>query len=164
MKETIGMRIQMARKEKGITQSELADKLYVSAQAVSKWENDQASPDITMLNSLSEILDVSIDYLIKGEKKTETILNVDKKRSIEDLILKLRVVDEGAKVNLNVPMALFTIVKDLSPMISIGDKKTSDVIRNIDFNKIVEMVEKGVLGKLIDIEDEDGTIVEIYVE
>lgn len=83
MKETIGMRIQQARKQKAFTQSELADKLYVSAQAVSKWENDQASPDITMLSSLSEILGVTIDYLINGKKESEPVLKVDEKKILK---------------------------------------------------------------------------------
>lgn len=163
MKETIGMRIQLSRKEKGFTQSELAEKLFVSAQAVSKWENDQASPDITMLSSLSEILGVTIDYLINGKKETEPILKVEEKKNIEDMILKIKVLDGETKVNINLPLVLLTIVKDLDSLISVDNESVSNTIKGIDFNKLIELAEKGVIGKLVEIEDE-GTLVEVYVE
>lgn len=163
MKETIGMRIQQARKQKGFTQSELADKLYVSAQAVSKWENNQASPDITMLSSLSEILGVTIDYLINGKKESETVLKVGEKKNIEDMILKVIVLDGETKVNVNIPLVLLTIVNDLDSLISVDNESVSNTIKGIDFNKLIELAEKGVIGKLVEIEDE-GTLVEVYVE
>lgn len=163
MKETIGMRIQQARKQKGFTQSELADKLYVSAQAVSKWENDQASPDITMLSSLSEILGVTIDYLINGKKESETVLKVDEKKNIEDMIFKVKILDGETKVNVNLPLVLLTIVKDLDSLVSVDNESVSNTIKGIDFNKLIELAERGVIGKLVEIEDE-GTLVEVYVK
>lgn len=163
MKETIGMRIQRARKEKGLTQSELAEKLFVSAQAVSKWENDQAYPDITVLDSLSEILGTEIDYLIKGKKESETVLKVSDKKNIEDIIFKVKIIDGETKVNVNVPMVLLTIVKNLGSLISVDNESVSNSIKGIDFNKLIELAERGVLGKLVEIEDE-GTLVQIYVE
>ena len=52
MNETIGNRIAKYRKEKGFTQESLAEQLGVSAQAVSKWENDASCPDINLLPQL----------------------------------------------------------------------------------------------------------------
>ena len=63
-KETFGQRLSRIRKEKGFTQNEIADKVGVTSQAVSKWENDLASPDIDILLKLSEIFDISIDELL----------------------------------------------------------------------------------------------------
>ncbi|MDO4605353.1 MAG: helix-turn-helix transcriptional regulator [Helcococcus sp.] len=163
MKETIGMRIQQARKEKGFTQSELAEKLFVSAQAVSKWENDQASPDVTMLSSLSDILGVTIDYLVNGKKESETVIKIKEKKNIDDLIFKVKIIDGETKVNVNVPMVLLTIGKDLGSLISVDNESVSNSIKGIDFNKLIELAERGVLGKLVEIEDE-GTLVQIYVE
>ena len=51
-KETFGQRLSRIRKEKGFTQNEIADKVGVTSQAVSKWENDLASPDIDILLKL----------------------------------------------------------------------------------------------------------------
>lgn len=62
----IADRIQTLRKSKGISQEELAIKMGVSRQAVSKWESEQSSPDIDKIILLSEFFDVTTDYILKG--------------------------------------------------------------------------------------------------
>ncbi len=64
MELTLGKRIVQNRKRLGLTQDALAEKLGVTAQAVSKWENDQSCPDITMLPKLAEIFGTSTDALL----------------------------------------------------------------------------------------------------
>lgn len=64
MEESLGKRIIANRKRLGMTQDRLAEQLGVTAQAVSKWENDQSCPDITMLPKLAEIFGISIDTLL----------------------------------------------------------------------------------------------------
>ena len=59
-------RIQHLRKSKGISQEELADKIGVSRQAVSKWESEQSTPDLERVIFLSDFFDVTTDYLLKG--------------------------------------------------------------------------------------------------
>lgn len=61
----ISNKIQILRKDKGISQEELAEKLSVSRQAVSKWETGAAMPDIDKIVILSEIFNVTTDYLLK---------------------------------------------------------------------------------------------------
>lgn len=68
---TIGERIQFYRKQSGLSQEELSQKLLVSRQTVSLWENDQTLPTIDNLIRLKEIFGVSVDYLL-GEEETET--------------------------------------------------------------------------------------------
>ena len=67
MDQTLGKRISAHRKQLGLTQDQLAEKLGVTAQAVSKWENDQSCPDISMLPKLAEIFGTSIDELLGRE-------------------------------------------------------------------------------------------------
>lgn len=62
----IADRIQTLRKSKGISQEELADKIGVSRQAVSKWESEQSAPDIEKIILLSDYFEVTTDYLLKG--------------------------------------------------------------------------------------------------
>ena len=62
----IADRIQHLRKTKGISQEELADRLGVSRQAISKWESEQSSPDIEKVIIMSEFFEVTTDYLLKG--------------------------------------------------------------------------------------------------
>ncbi len=67
----IGQFIKELRKEKHITQEELAEKLNVSNRTVSRWETGTNMPDISILVELSEILDVSIPEIINAERKSE---------------------------------------------------------------------------------------------
>jgi len=60
----IGQTIESLRKEKNMTQDELASKLYVSRQAVSKWETGKSLPSIEVLISLTELFDIGIEFLI----------------------------------------------------------------------------------------------------
>ena len=59
-------RIQKLRKSKGMSQEELADRIGVSRQAVSKWESEQSSPDVEKIILMSDIFNVTTDYLLKG--------------------------------------------------------------------------------------------------
>lgn len=63
----IGKRLSKLRKEKNITQLELANKLFVTDKTVSSWESDRTEPSLEILVKLSEILDCSVGYLIYGE-------------------------------------------------------------------------------------------------
>lgn len=67
MEQTLGKRIMQCRKRLGLTQDQLAEKLGVTAQAVSKWENDQSCPDISMLPKLANIFGISTDVLLGSE-------------------------------------------------------------------------------------------------
>ena len=71
----LGKQIKKYRNEKGYSQEELANKIYVTRQSISNWENDKNYPDVNSLVLLSEVFQISIDELIKGdiEKMKETI-------------------------------------------------------------------------------------------
>lgn len=73
MEETLGKRIAFHRKRLSLTQDALADQLGVTAQAVSKWENDQSCPDISMLPKLAEVFHVTTDELFGLEKQSSTM-------------------------------------------------------------------------------------------
>lgn len=61
-------KLQMLRKQKGFTQEELGEQLDVSRQAVAKWEAGQAYPDIVNLIGISELMNVTVDYLVKDQE------------------------------------------------------------------------------------------------
>lgn len=66
----LGSWIKKYRGELGISQEELAEKIYVSRQTISNWENDKSYPDVNSLIRLSEVFDISLDILIKGDIMT----------------------------------------------------------------------------------------------
>ncbi len=81
-------KLQQLRTEKGLTQEQLAEKLYVSRTAISKWESGRGYPSIDSLRAISKLLSVSIDNLLSGEELI-TIAEADNKekaRSLRDLI------------------------------------------------------------------------------
>lgn len=67
--KSIGETIASLRKKKGMTQNELAEKMNVTDKAVSKWERDLSCPDINTISKLADILDVSVEELLKAKKK-----------------------------------------------------------------------------------------------
>ena len=69
MKKTLGALIAQTRKEKGMTQLELAEKLGVTDKAVSKWERDLSCPDIQSLPTLAEALGLSLEELMQGKNE-----------------------------------------------------------------------------------------------
>lgn len=68
--QKVGEQIAVLRKAKGITQSELGERIGVSYQAVSKWERGEALPDITLLPDLAKILETTVDFILIGGEKT----------------------------------------------------------------------------------------------
>lgn len=74
-KQTFGSMIAVLRKEKGMTQLELAEKMGVTDKAVSKWERDLSFPDVSSIPKLAEIFGVSVDELMQVEsgRKENTI-------------------------------------------------------------------------------------------
>lgn len=69
--QTLGKAIAMMRKEKNMTQAELAEKMGVTDKAVSKWERDLSCPDVATLPRLAELFGITVDELMQG-KSTET--------------------------------------------------------------------------------------------
>lgn len=74
--KSIGKRISNFRKDKNITQMELADKLGISFQAVSNWERGETMPDISKLPELAQIFDVSIDDILGNKNESIILKNV----------------------------------------------------------------------------------------
>lgn len=68
----IADRIQYLRKQNGLSQEELADKIGVSRQAVSKWESEQSTPDLDKIIAMSDLFEVTTDYLLKGIEPVST--------------------------------------------------------------------------------------------
>lgn len=81
---TLGSRIAGYRKELGITQEALANRLEVSNQAVSKWESDQCCPDVMLFPKIADIFGISLDELFGREEKKETVKTVIRDLPWED--------------------------------------------------------------------------------
>lgn len=83
---SLGETIYKLRTEKNLSQGDLAEKLEVSRQSISKWENNSAVPDLEKIIKLSEIFEVSLDELVKGQeipRRTTTVTEVPQEKTKE---------------------------------------------------------------------------------
>lgn len=165
---SLGEKIASLRKAKGMTQEQLAEKCSVSAQAVSKWENDLTAPDISLLPHLSELLGVSCDELLGAQRAETVVVNRDTV-DLNKMLLKMRVHSkDGDKVKINLPLSIAELLiknKDFVLSKEGGDGGSAwRALKGIDFEQVVSLVKEGVMGKLVEIESKDGDIVEVWVE
>ena len=79
-------KLQILRKNKGLTQEALADKLNVSRQAVAKWESGQAYPDISNLIQISDLMSVTVDYLVRDQQCMMNVTGATDKTDLDELI------------------------------------------------------------------------------
>ena len=166
MEQTIGKRIAALRREKGLKQDDLAGMLEVSPQAVSKWENDQTCPDISLLPGLANILGITVDELLSGKQENAPVVTMvpeQQRKDIKDMLLRITVDShEGDKVRVNLPMALVQVALEMG--MEMPQVSGNDALKNIDWTKIMELVRHGAMGNLVEVESADGDTVRIFVE
>lgn len=85
--DNVGSKISKLRKEKGWTQMELADLMFVSFQAVSNWERGETMPDVSKLMILAELFDVSVDEILNDERSSRIIMKTLSNEVVEDITL-----------------------------------------------------------------------------
>ena len=106
-KQTLGMMISSLRKEKGMTQLELAEKMGVTDKAVSKWERDLSFPDINSIPKLAEIFEVSVDELMQVKSETKENIGKNKIEEIIDTALK------GIGIAMGIAVVVLSILGEL---------------------------------------------------
>lgn len=120
---SIGERIIELRKNANLSQGQLASMLSVSRQAVSKWENDVASPDTLKLIQLADVLDTEVEYLATGKHsapKSETVVQIQEKIvEVEKIVEK--------------------------PVVKVVEKRIPQIIEKT----ITQVIEKPVLKRVI---------------
>lgn len=113
-KQTFGAMLAALRKEKGMTQLELADQMGVTDKAVSKWERDLSFPDVSSLPRLAEILGVSVEELMQGKAEKTSPTFGEKVGGIVDLALK------GVAVAMGVAVAVLSILDQIDTRAALG--------------------------------------------
>lgn len=166
MNETFGERLARLRRQRNLTQEEIGEQVSVSAQAVSKWENDISYPDVPTLVILADILDVSLDTLLgkeKEEKTTPSIVPLENRKDFNSMMLKIKVFSsDGDRININLPMLIVKMALDMG--MSMPEFNGNDILKNVDLQNIITLVEQGVIGEIITITSADGDKVSITVE
>lgn len=171
--ETLGRRIARLRLERGMTQERLARTLGVTAQAVSKWENDLSAPDIMSLPQLARELGVTVDELLGGagaaagegaeaatgrpeEPETETV-SAEPPAKARRLHIQVHDADDGDDVNINVPLGLASFVLRTGVGVNVFDN-------DIDTKLLADAIKHGEPGTLVEVTGSDGDNVTISLE
>ena len=147
----IGEKLVNLRNNASKTQEEVAQQIGVSFNNIEDWETNKATPSIDVLPKIAEVFGISVDFLLSDKNKND------------NLALKI-IVDSknGERVRVNIPISLVKIGYGIS--MNIPQVAGNELIKNIDIPKIIELIDNGVIGKLIDVENSDGTVVSVCVE
>lgn len=170
----LGENIAALRKNRGFTQEELAKRLGVSPQAVSKWENGTACPDIALLPEIADIFSVTVDDLMRAPaerlisdenkqgkdestaEKSESDFIDDKSYGAEAKKVNISIIQQNGKpVNLKLP---FKLVKTGLKIGSIYG-----LPKNL-YNTVAEAISSETIGEILSLDGENGEKITITIE
>lgn len=157
----IGNNIAALRKEKSITQEELANILGVSAQAVSKWENNSSCPDVALLTDIADYFGVTVDALLRaqGDEITSEQPQVNTSSQAQNNFNKnvsIKIVQQNGKTNnIKIPFKFAKIGMNIGNIFGL-DKEIAD--------KIGALIDGENIGELVDIFTENGEHITITLE
>lgn len=154
---TIGQNIAYFRKQKNMTQEDLAEKMAVTAQAVSKWECDTSYPDITVMQALSKTLGVSVTELLEGVQAPPAIKDAPQE-VIDRRIVRIEVQAEQTKVTTRFPVQAAKRAAENGALERIVGKEAYAEVAGM-----LAMIDEGVTGHFVDV-DTPGAQVVITVE
>ena len=149
-----------------LTQYQLGRLVGVSDKAVSKWENGTAHPKSTLLPKIAEILDVSVDELLSGQKEeapTVRLLPAGERKDIGDMMIRIVLTSmSGDMARVNLPLAIIEVMMENE--MNLSQISGNQALKSIDLGRIMDMVRWGAIGNLVEVESADGDTVRIFVE
>lgn len=182
---TLGEKLNLLRKKSGFTQEEIAVRLGVSPQAVSKWENDLSCPDIMLLPEIAKLYGKTVDELLGADdfnavhekannpdtEKPGQTTAVNEKLSGKILsngkmFLKVNVISQnGDNINVKLPVTLLEPIKGLFENVKINNSAAGGIdLSKIDFDMIFKLVDSGVMGEIVNVVSQNGDVIKVYAE
>lgn len=149
---TIGQNIASIRKKKGMTQEELAEKMGVTSQAVSKWECDISYPDIATVSVLARVLSVSSSEIIDGVQKVPVIAD-DMPEVINRRVVLIQLYDNESSITIRFPVPAVKKAIENGTFAKIIGEQSFEGIEGA-----LSMIDLGLVGPLVTLETEDSNI------
>ena len=149
---TIGQNIAYFRKQKNMTQEELAEKMSVTAQAISKWECDTSYPDIITVQALSKTLGVSVTELLEGISTLPQFKDAPQE-IIDRRIVRIEVQTKGTKIVTRFPVPAMKKAIENGTLEGLLDDDFEEVA------SILGMIDEGMTGRLVDVNTPDTQVV-----
>ena len=165
--KTIGENIAAFRKEKQLTQEELAEKMAVTPQAVSKWECDSSYPDVTVMQQLARVLGVTVDEILNGKQELPVLKQAEPEK-IDRRILSIAMNTDGTTIKARFPVSMINtlllngLLAKLLFDIDADDTADDKAEAENTLQMLRSFIEEGVTGPLMQV-DTNGTQVSIEV-
>ena len=158
----IGSNIAALRKEKGITQEELANALGVSAQAVSKWENNSSCPDVSLLTDIADYFGVTVDALLRSD--AEEITRADPP-STDNNVAAVRGGKRNVRIKVTQPNGKETNVKVPFGVVKMGLRVNVFGLQRDVADKIDALLDDpAAAADILSVDGENGEHVTISIE
>lgn len=155
----IGKNISALRKERNMTQEELANALGVSAQAVSKWENENSCPDISLLVKIADLFSVTVDELLRSNADELNSKASNQKAEIKSTKRKINISVEqlnGKKTEVNIPFGLVNLGMKFGSAFGLDDDTVQKIHTVIDSPELAN-------NEIISVDGENGEHITIKV-
>lgn len=150
--KTIGENIAYFRKKNKLTQEELAEKLSVTSQAVSKWECDSSYPDITGMQALAKSLGVTVDELINGEQQLPEISEAPKEQIDRRIVLiNVEATDTTVTTRLPVSFVKKSIENGMFKKI-VGEEAFENM------GALEDMIDSGLTGTFVEVDNPEAQV------
>ncbi|MBR6577510.1 MAG: helix-turn-helix transcriptional regulator [Clostridia bacterium] len=150
--KTIGENIAYFRKKNKLTQEELAEKLSVTSQAVSKWECDSSYPDITSMQALAKSLGVTVDELINGEQQLPEVSEAPKEQIDRRIVLiNVKATDTTVTTRLPVSFVKKSIANGMLKKI-VGEEAFENM------GALEDMIDSGLTGTFVEVDNPEAQI------
>lgn len=151
MKTSIGQNIAYYRKKLGMTQEELSEKMNVTAQAVSKWENDISYPDLECIGRLAKALDTTVNNIIDGED-AQPVVRLAESDDVSNRLLVIKVKTQEYNVSTRFPI-------ELIKQSGFEEWLSENVVKhNSSASAAIELIKRGTIGEIVNVETEDTTV------
>ena len=150
--KTIGENIAYFRKKNKLTQEDLAEKLSVTSQAVSKWECDSSYPDITSMQALAKSLGVTVDELINGEQQLPEISEAPKEQIDRRIVLiNVEATDTTVTTRLPVSFVKKSIENGMFKKI-VGEEAFENM------GALEDMIDSGLTGTFVEVDNPEAQV------
>ena len=164
--KTIGENITALRKENHLTQEQLAEKMNVTSQAVSKWENGLSFPDVETVARLSELFGCTTDKIITG-KSPVCVSPADPPGSLSNRVVHFHFVEydddpeDNEYTDIRIPAEVFIKMQDQGWLDSLFGRKIQEnrIGKFFDPSEpVIQLLKEGVVGSVIDIKNDDSAL------
>lgn len=151
MKPTIGQSIAFYRKKAKLTQEDLAEKLNVTSQAVSKWENDLSYPDLESTGRLASVLNTTVDCLLHGESP-DAAVQLAPTNHPENRLLSILVQKAGDfDIKFRVPVELVLLAQEAGTLPELLDDEDAAKL----LEPTIKLIRQGLIGPVVDFQKDD---------